>query len=231
VHFWWHEQPIPHSPLPGWAEPAAIPIDASLVRLRGRGLTEAKVREEAEFIIDGSEAGPGEPEVHISGIKADIPVSLQHLGSNVYKATYTAAQHGAYQLMVKWSGDIVKGCPYKLNVSAASDASKVVVATDDLKNGVIGKKMESFIDTRRAGPGEQFIAKNLQFFYFKDALFILILFLGELSVHCMGPTKQAFCELYDHHDGTYTLHIRPAEAGRHMLTIKYNGEHVPGRLF
>ncbi|OQV23311.1 Filamin-B [Hypsibius exemplaris] len=206
VHFWYSEQPIPHSPLPGWAEPALPLIDASRVRLRGRGLTEAKVREEAEFIIDGSEAGPGEPEVHISGIKADIPVSLQHLGSNVYKATYTASHHGAYQLVVKWSGEVVKGCPYKLNVAAASDASKVVVATEELKAGVVGKKMESFIDTRRAGP-------------------------GELSVHCMGPTKQAFCELYDHHDGTYTLAIRPAEAGRHLLTIKYNGEHVPGSPF
>lgn len=154
VHFWWSEHPIPHSPLPGWAEPPLPLIDASRVRLRGRGLTEAKVREEAEFIIDGSEAGPGEPEVHISGIKADIPVSLQHLGANVYRATYTAAHHGAYKLTVKWSGDLVKGCPYNLNVAAASDANKVVVGTEELKSGVIGKKLESFIDTRRAGPGK-----------------------------------------------------------------------------
>ncbi|GAU89920.1 hypothetical protein RvY_02412-2 [Ramazzottius varieornatus] len=205
-HFWWSEQPIPHSPLPGWAEPAAIPIDASRVRLRGKGLTEAKVKEEAEFIIDGSDAGPGEPEVLISGIKADIPVTLEHLGNNVYKATYVAQHSGAYLLTVKWSGDVVKGCPYKLNVAAATDSTKVVVNTENLRSAEIDKPVKAFIDTRRAGP-------------------------GELSVHCQGPTKQAFCELYDHHDGTYTLHIRPAEAGRHLLTIKYNGQHVPGSPF
>ena len=60
---------------------------------------------------------------------------------------------GLSQLTVKWSGDLVKGCPYKLNVAAASDASKVVVGTEELKAGVVGKKLESFIDTRRAGPG------------------------------------------------------------------------------
>ncbi|XP_055347083.1 filamin-C-like isoform X2 [Paramacrobiotus metropolitanus] len=152
IHVWWSEQPIPHSPFPGWAEPALIPIDAGRVRLRGRGLTEAKVREEAEFIIDGSEAGPGEPEVHISGIKADIPVTLQHLGSSVYKATYTAQHSGSYVLNVKWSGDTVKGCPYKLTVASAGDASKVVVS-GDIKSGMIGKDIKSMIDTRRAGPG------------------------------------------------------------------------------
>lgn len=155
IHIWWSEQAIPHSPMPGWAEPAAIPIDAGRVRLRGRGLTEAVVREQAEFIIDGSEAGPGEPEVHISGIKADIPVTLQHLGSNVYKATYTAAHAGAYLLTVKWSGEVVKGCPYKLNVSSGGDASKVVVSGDALKSGIVGKDIKSFIDTRRAGPGKR----------------------------------------------------------------------------
>ncbi len=47
----------------------------------------------------------------------------------------------------------------------------------------------------------------------------------------MGPTKVAFCELYDHHDGTFTLNVKPQEAGRHILQIKYGGEHVPGSPF
>ena len=103
IHIYWAEQPIPHSPFPGWAEPAAVPVDASRVKLRGRGLTEAIVRQEAEFIIDGAEAGPGEPEALISGMKADIPVSLQHLGGQVYRATYTAQHAGQYQVCVHWN--------------------------------------------------------------------------------------------------------------------------------
>ncbi len=44
----------------------------------------------------------------------------------------------------------------------------------------------------------------------------------------MGPHKVAYCELYDHRDGTFTLNVKPQEAGRHTLQIKYGGEHVPG---
>ena len=38
------------------------------------------------------------------------------------------------------------------------------------------------------------------------------------------------CELTDNHDGTFRLGIRPKEAGRHVLQIKYGGEHVQGNL-
>ncbi len=46
----------------------------------------------------------------------------------------------------------------------------------------------------------------------------------------MGPHKVAYCELYDHHDGTFTLNVKPQEAGRHVLQIKYGGQHVPGKV-
>lgn len=46
----------------------------------------------------------------------------------------------------------------------------------------------------------------------------------------MGPTKVAYCELSDHHDGTYRLVVQPQEAGKHVLQIKYGGEHVQGTL-
>lgn len=46
---------------------------------------------------------------------------------------------------------------------------------------------------------------------------------GELSAHCVGPGKVAYCELYDHGDGTFTLNVKPQEPGRHTLTVKYAG--------
>lgn len=41
----------------------------------------------------------------------------------------------------------------------------------------------------------------------------------------------AYCELYDHGDATFTLNIKPQEPGRHLLTIKYGGQNVPGSPF
>ncbi len=57
----------------------------------------------------------------------------------------------------------------------------------------------------------------------------IVFSVGELTAHCMGPHKVAFCELYDHRDGTFTLNIKPQEPGRHVLQVKYGGEHVPGK--
>jgi filamin len=84
-----------------------------------------------------------------------------------------------------------------------SSASKVICSGDDLRMGIIGKEMKCLIDTRDANP-------------------------GELTAYCQGIHKTAICRLSDHRDGTFTLFIKPEEIGKHLLTIKYNGENIPG---
>lgn len=49
-------------------------------------------------------------------------------------------------------------------MTASADASQVVCSGDGLRMGTVGKEIRSFIDTRRAGP-------------------------GELTAHCVGPYK------------------------------------------
>ncbi len=53
-----------------------------------------------------------------------------------------------------WSDRQVRGSPFKVNVVAASDASKVICTGEGLKVGIMGREIKSTIDTRRAGPGE-----------------------------------------------------------------------------
>jgi len=93
-----------------------------------------------------------------------------------------------------------------VQIGAIGDASKVICTGDGLRVGTVGKDIRSFIDTRRAGA-------------------------GELTAQCVGPRKTAYCELYDHGDGTFTLNVRPQESGRHGLSIRYSGDHVPGSPF
>ena len=52
---------------------------------------------------------------------------------------------------------------------------------------------------------------------------------GELTVRCDGPTQSANCQLGDNFDGTFTLDVTAAEAGRHVLAIQYDGQHAAGR--
>lgn len=195
--------PLLNSPYPALAESSGGGVR---VVLSGKGLASATCGHNAEFTIDGSQAGPGMPEVTLTGMKSDMKVYLTSIGENIYRATYTPDSPGAYLLNVMWSDRQVKGCPLKVMVSAVCDASKVLCSGSGLGIGTVGKDIRSFIDTRRAGP-------------------------GELSAHCVGPQKVAYCELYDHSDGTFTLNVKPQESGRHILTVKYGGVDVPGSPF
>ncbi|XP_047736004.1 filamin-A [Hyalella azteca] len=202
VNLLYNDLPLPESPVTAHA-PAIAGSDHTRVTLKGHGLTSARCGEPTEFIIDGSNAGPGAPDVNMAGNKADVAVDVKSEGGGIWRATYTPRLPGTYLLNVMWSDRQVRGCPLKVQVEGSADASRVVCSGDGLRHGMVGHDIKSFIDTRRAGP-------------------------GELTARCTGPTKMAVCELYDHRDGTFTLNIRPQEAGRHQLTMMYEGEHVPG---
>ncbi|XP_039765519.1 filamin-A [Pararge aegeria] len=183
---------------------------ADRVTLAGRGLAHAAPHTPAVFTIDGSAAGPGAPEASLTSPEGDfIAVALTAAGPGLWRATYTPRRPGDHQLRVTWAGRLVKGCPLTVKVMAGSesgDASRVVCSGAGLSGGVVGREIRSWIDTRRAGP-------------------------GELTAHCSGPNKVAYCELYEHGDGTFTLNVKPAEAGRHVLSVQFAGEHVPGSPF
>lgn len=177
-----------------------------IVALRGYGLVEAKCGEKAEFTIDGRNAGYGEPEVRFNCSEEEIKVKLELIEDKLYKATYVAQKAGSYSMNVLWSGKQVAGCPITVKIAPDCDPSKVVCTADSLKGGVLGEEIKTFIDTRKAGP-------------------------GELTALCTGPQKVAFCELLDRDDGTFILYIKPQEAGRHFLTINYGGQHIPKSPF
>ncbi|KAK0403419.1 hypothetical protein QR680_016902 [Steinernema hermaphroditum] len=178
------------------------------VFVRGAGLSKASIEEESSFTIDCSETtNHGPVTALLAGEKVDVPVRLTRLGNGVYKATYSPLVGGHYQLHVKYDDKAVKGSPFPIEVlSPTSNADVIHVDTSTLKMGIINEDVKTLIDTRRAGP-------------------------GQLSAQCMGPSQLAYCELFDHRDGTYTLSVRPSEVGKHSLSIKYSDEHVPGSPF
>ncbi|XP_064639227.1 filamin-A-like isoform X1 [Lineus longissimus] len=206
IDIYYDNHRLPRMPIIGLAVHQSLPVDHSKVILIGQGLKEARVREESQFTIDGSQAGPGKPHVHMTGVKADVEVKMTSLGNDQYKCTYVPLIPGAYLLNIHWSERQVRGSPFKVTVGTMSDAAKVICTGEGLKMGIISKEIKSVIDTRRAGP-------------------------GELTAHCMGPHKVGYCELFDHRDGTFTLNVKPQELGRHVLQVKYGGEHVPGSPF
>ena len=58
---------------------------------------------------------------------------------------------------------------------------------------------------------------------------LILLKPGELTVYCEGPENNAYCELRDHRDGTFTLVVQAQDIGNHELHIKYENQSIPGK--
>ena len=189
---------LPYCPMTGYlGRKGGNQSATGKVRLTGMGLVRAVCNDENYFLIDGSKAGSvgSPPAVTLTGMvdNEPQPVHLRAVAKDVYEASYNPREGGAYLLNVTWAGRLVKGCPLKIeaedrggNGNGGGDnsaASKVFCSGEGLRLGTLGKDIRSFIDTRKAGPGE---------------------------LHCVGPRgKTAYCELNDHQDGTFTLNLKP----------------------
>lgn len=214
IRVYWSDLPICQFPIIATVDgicgcddgPSSGSADVSRVSVSGPGLSEARVMEPAKFIIDASCAGRGMPEVRIVGVQGDIDCCIEELGPSQYGCTYIPKKSGAYLLNVSWCGQPTLRSPYKVNVLACSDASKVICSGDGLSCGVIGQNMTVLVDARRAGK-------------------------GDIMARCEGPTRPAHVDVDDRKDGTYELTIRPSECGTHILHLTYDDQPVIGSPF
>ena len=73
--------------------------------------------------------------------------------------------------------------------------------------------------------------------YVFDSMLFLIcisikyfIYIGKLTAKCAGPHKQKVpVTLQENMDGTKRVSFKPIETGRHIMSIKYNKEHVLGK--
>ncbi|KAI6227102.1 BMA-FLN-2, isoform d [Aphelenchoides besseyi] len=188
------------------------------VKAYGDGINRAIVKEPTEFFIDATHAAPNatarktppnplKVEATLIGDKADVPVRLVSAGPYLYKGTYTALIGGSYDLHVLVDDKPIRDSPFRVNVQAfKTPAESIEVDFRTLKMGILGEDVKTIINTKNATP-------------------------GHLSAQCEGPSRLEYCELYDNRDGTYILRVTPKELGKHVLTIRYADEHVPGSPF
>ncbi|XP_033637542.1 filamin-C-like isoform X1 [Asterias rubens] len=202
----WNDHLIKGSPYRMTCRQKRVPVDHTRVRCHGPGLQQSKVSQLSEFFIDGSQAGPGVPNLRMSGVKSDIMVTLIPQGNNIYKAVFTPDIAGAYLLHLTWSDRQVPGSPFKLNVADAAHANRVHASGAALKTIVANQTSRLVIDSREAGS-------------------------GELTARCVGPNTMAEVHIGDNRNGTYSLLISPSEPGRHTLEVKYGEDHIQGSPF
>ncbi|XP_022287770.2 filamin-A-like [Crassostrea virginica] len=206
IHVYWSDVPLDTSPILAYCPGPILPVDHTKVVIEGKGKEKARALVPAEFIINGKSAGPGTPRVLLKGVKKDVTVDVCPMKYDRYRCTYSAPNPGAYVLYVYWSEQLVPKCPYKITATSKGASGKVKVTGQGLKGGYVGQELHLDIDTTEAG-------------------------LGEIKVSCFGELREARCDIFDQHNGTYKVHFYPKEACRHRLEITYDHEHVPGSPF
>ena len=124
IHLAWDNYQLPNSPL---IAKTSQQSDLSKIEVSGSGVSEAKINQESEFVVDGSRAGKivGLPEIKLTGTRCDIEVRVMQLGQNIYRCLYVPQIPGAYLLNIKWNDRQIGGSPYKINVGMNSNPAKV----------------------------------------------------------------------------------------------------------
>ena len=198
----------------------------SRVTFRGQGVAGAFVGQTAQFIVDGSAAGAGEPHCTLRLLQTDpnapppsastgsasngqeaavAVVNLEPIAAKVFRVSYTAKVAGVFSLNVLWAGRQVAGCPLELKIAAKADAGRVKLLLP--KSVSAGRKCQSEVQLAEAGP-------------------------GQLSAHLVGPNGQVItCQLSAVANQRQTVTFVPQVVGKHTFTVRFAGQHVPGSPF
>ncbi|KAJ8873544.1 hypothetical protein PR048_024362 [Dryococelus australis] len=175
--------------------------EAARVVLAGEGLEKVAVNRPAAFSVEADPA-LGRPDVQVlSPSRQPLPVDVAAHAAGRYAVSFTPSDVGDHSVEVKLSGANVDGSPFLVK---AYDASKVKVT--DINSGVVGKPVFFSINASQAGAG------NL-----------------EIIVSVAGRNVPNFVQ--SEGNAKFRVNFKPQEAAPHSLSVRFNGEPVPGSPF
>ena len=97
--------------------------DPAKCKVHGDGIKQAHTREENTFIVDGTDAGPGELAVTIKGEEKTIDPKITVTGEKEYRISYTTQKPGQYHVAVLWGDGHVTNSPFQVPCIDASQFS------------------------------------------------------------------------------------------------------------
>lgn len=196
---------IPNSPFHVNVLPTT---DTNAVRAYGPGLEPGLTTDMwAEFFVDYSKAGEGEPQVAVHGPGGGENVEEEQVQEGLKKYRYYIEpdEAGDYQIEVNFADQPIPNSPFNVHVNWKTDPSRVKAYGQGLEGGICGDWTEFTLDMSTAGEG----ALNLQI---------------------EGPCE-AQVDVEDHDDGTATVKYLPVEPGEYKVNIQFADEAIPGSVF
>ncbi|XP_024226887.1 filamin-A isoform X3 [Bombus vosnesenskii] len=165
------------------------------------GLEKVSVNRLTTFTIE-ADSSLGTPTVEVlSPTRESLPIHVKQSGHGCYTAGFTPKDVGDHSVEVKINGLHVEGSPFLVK---AYNADKVKVT--DINSGVVGKPVFFSINASQAGAG------NL-----------------EIIVAVNGKNVPNYVQ--SEGNAKFRVNFKPQEAAVHSLSVRFNGEPVPGSPF
>jgi filamin len=192
-----------------------VPLSDEII-VSGRGIEEAYYQQDTSFLIDISEAGPGE--LFIDAVYEDddqqLKFSLTEKTSKVYSLTYTPIQTGRIVFSIQWSNEDVPQSPFIVPVTDATLVN--IVDFESNKTTVeMGKSLCLLLDTVKAGEGHL----NAYFQHGREKI------QAAMSTLANGKTEVGYTPT---RPGTYVLHILWNKKELNHLSVTYSVVDVRG---
>ena len=187
--------------------------DPNLCSAKGPGLAQAFAGKPARFGIITPEAGllaKRSDALTVDIVSSDrsmrVESKIEDLNNKTYGVTYTVPVVGQYLITVKFYGNPIPGCDFKLTAYPPPNASKCRVYGPAMHPNALhfrGRPLELYVDTKSAG-------------------------YGELQAVVQGPKKSS-PKLFvaDDEEGIYSLRIDTKLSGWYRINIWWEQVHVP----
>ena len=174
-------------------------VDAAKMSVKKDGLDRIPVNVPASFVIDTNGVSFLESAISILGpVGKSIKPTVVGDPSTGFKASFTPTDVGDHLIDVKVAGVSVPSCPFMVKVY---DSKNVKIS--DITTGHVSKPVFFSIDASQAGAG------NL-----------------EIIVSVNGRNVPNYVQ--SEGNAKFKVNFKPTEANVHLVSVKFNGEPVPG---
>ncbi len=160
------------------------------------------------FYIDTQEAGNGNLSTHITGSDDEIDIRVEDKKDGTYVCSYVPPCDGPIQIDVRWDKKHVKGSPFKVNVSPATNALACRAYGPGVEGGDLKEDdtIAFTVETGGAGP-------------------------GELDIAIKGPKGPLDFDIIQEDKDKYGVSYTPPFPGQYTVEVTYSNLHIKDSPF
>uniref|UniRef100_A0A915KZQ5 Actin-binding cytoskeleton protein filamin n=1 Tax=Romanomermis culicivorax TaxID=13658 RepID=A0A915KZQ5_ROMCU len=195
-------------------------VSANEIDAKGPGLGKVAVNRLTNFTVDTKYSSHVPPTVTIKDpIDSDLPVKISAIYENNFRVEYTPQVVGSHTIDVRYNNEPIKDSPFTVK---AYDAQSVKLLP--VQGSVVGEPASFFskLDGHFNRKGKP---SGLTYRCLVDATRAGA---GNMEIIVSVENRNVPNFVKHEQNARFTVSFKPQEPKPHVISVKFNGEHVPG---